>query len=53
MDPWSVTTMSEGLVATSFLRNQVSFLQDGAVEIYFLGIKNDYDRTGFRVHLPQ
>ena len=35
-----------------FSEQQIHFDENGGMDILFHGIKNDYDRDGFKVHLP-
>ena len=51
--PHSRNCKESVLMPNVFRRSSLNFTADGFLEVYFFGIKNDYEREGFHVRLPQ
>lgn len=49
--PRSVKVKKGVVVQAQFTTDRLAFLSDGSAEVYLAGIKNDYQRDGFRVFL--
>ena len=49
--PRAVVINNKTQQTVQFSADRIKYLEDGSVSIYFFGIKNDYNREGFRTYL--
>ena len=49
--PRSVILQNGNSVNVQFSADRIKFLEDGSVEVYLFGVKNDVSRDGFRIFL--